>query len=109
MTVRNANMDKVRAEELKKNTAYMNEFNHKMAELKAKHAKEVAATVVTPEQIQRNEVLAKEIWLSIGRFKVRKRMKLNGELLQALKKAMMMGVDLNDEEARNKVNSQQGG
>ena len=103
MTARNENMDKVRAEELKKDTAYMNEFNKKMADLKAKHAKEVAATAVTPEQIQRNEVLAKEIWLSIGRFKVRKRMKANKELLAALKKAMMMGVDLMNEEARNAV------
>ena len=103
MTARNENMDKVRAEELKKDTAYMNEFNKKMADLKAKHAKEVAATVVTPEQIQRNEILAKEVWLSIGRFKTRKRIKLERELLAALKKAMMMGVDLNNEDARNAV------
>ena len=103
VTKRNENMDKVRAEELAKDSAYLSEFTAKMHDLKAQHDAAVKASVVTEEQKQRNEILAKEIWLTIGRFSARKRAKLSKELLEALKKAMMMGVDLNDDETRNNV------
>ena len=44
-----------------------------------------------------------EYGLSVGRFGFRKRMKQNNALLDALKEAMQLGVDLNDEEQRNAV------
>ena len=73
-----------------------------MAGLKEKHAKEVSAAI-TAETEARNEILAKEVYLSVGRFGFRKRTKQNNALLDALKEAMKLGVDLSDEEQRNAV------
>ena len=93
---------KERANSLAHDTAYNHEFDQKMAQLKEKHTKEVNAKI-TAETEARNEILAKEVYLSIGRFSFRKRMKQNNALLDALKEAMQLGVDLNDEELRNAV------
>ena len=93
---------KERANSLAHDTAYNQEFDRKMAELKAKHAKEVSEAI-SAETEARNEILAKEGYLSVGRFGFRKRMKQNNALLDALKEAMQLGVDLNDEEQRNAV------
>ena len=93
---------KERANILAHDTAYNQEFDRKMAELKAKHAKEVSEAI-SAETEARNEILAKEVYLSVGRFGFRKRMKQNNALLDALKEAMQLGVDLNDEEQRNAV------
>lgn len=93
---------KERANSLAHDTAYNQEFDKKMAELKAKHAKEVNEAI-SAETEARNEILAKEVYLSVGRFGFRKRMKQNNALLDALKEAMKLGVDLSDEEQRNAV------
>lgn len=93
---------KERANSPAHDTAYNQEFDKKMAELKAKHAKEVSEAI-SAETEARNEILAKEVYLSVGRFGFRKRMKQNNALLDALKEAMKLGVDLNDEEQRNAV------
>ena len=93
---------KERANSLAHDTAYNQEFDRKMAELKAKHAKEVSEAI-SAETEARNEILAKEVYLSVGRFGFHKRMKQNNALLDALKEAMQLGVDLNDEEQRNAV------
>ena len=93
---------KERANSLAHDTAYKQEFDKKMAELKAKHAKEVSEAI-SAETEARNEILAKEVYLSVGRFGFRKRMKQNNALLDALKEAMKLGVDLSDEEQRNAV------
>ena len=93
---------KERANSLAHDTAYNQEFDRKMAELKAKHAKEVSEAI-SAETEARNEILSKEVYLSVGRFGFRKRMKQNNALLDALKEAMQLGVDLNDEEQRNAV------
>lgn len=93
---------KERANSLAHDTAYNQEFDKKMAELKAKHAKEVSEAI-SAETEARNEILAKEVYLSVGRFGFRKRMKQNNALLDALKEAMRLGVDLSDEEQRNAV------
>ena len=93
---------KERANSLAHDTAYNQEFDKKMAELKQKHAQEVSATI-SAETEARNEILAKEVYLSVGRFGFRKRMKQNNALLDALKEAMRLGVDLSDEEQRNAV------
>ena len=93
---------KERANSLAHDTANNQEFDRKMAELKAKHAKEVSEAI-SAETEARNEILAKEVYLSVGRFGFRKRMKQNNALLDALKEAMRLGVDLSDEEQRNAV------
>lgn len=81
---------------------YNREYKEKMAELKDNYAKAINVEI-GKDVDDRNLILAKEIYLSVGRYgKVRRRKLIKG-LLEALCKAMKMGVDLNDDEARNKV------
>ena len=93
---------KEKADSLAHDTAYNQEFDKKMAALKEQHAKETSAPISAAAQA-RNEILAKEVYLSVGRFSFRKRTKQNKELLEALKEAMQLGVDLDNEELRNAV------
>ncbi len=83
-------------------TAYRAEYDKKMAELKAKHAEKIKAEI-TPDTVKRNEILAKEIYLSVGRYGIVKRVKFIFGLLKCLKKAMLMGVDLSNDDVRNNV------
>lgn len=93
---------KEKADSLAHDTSYNQEFDKKMAALKEQHAKETSAPISAAAQA-RNEILAKEVYLSVGRFSFRKRTKQNKELLEALKEAMQLGVDLDNEELRNAV------
>ena len=87
---------------MKQDTAYLAEYNGKMAELKTAYEKKIAGQI-SDETKARNEILAKEIYLSVGRYPYQKRMKFMGALLKAMKNAMTNGLDLNDEEVRNNV------
>ncbi len=82
--------------------AYLKAYETKKAELKAKHEKEIQGTV-SAETVARNEILAKEVYLSVGRYGIKKRIQLFNGLLKALKEAMRLGVDLNNETERNAV------
>jgi len=97
---------KVAIEEHKKaaksDTAYKATFDSKMSQLKAEYATLINKPISDAVK-ERNLVLAKEIYLSVGRYGARKRSQLIKELLAALKKAMELGVDLNSEEERNSV------
>lgn len=97
-----AGRDKARKDALAKDHAYLEAYNKKMAELKAKHEQEIKAEI-SKETMERNEILAKEIFLSVGRFSYSKRRKCINNLEKQFKKAMQMGVDLNDENQRNQV------
>ncbi len=85
-----------------KDAAYQRDYEKKMGELKARYAEEIKG-VPDQKTLERNEILAKEIYLSIGRYGFHKRLQLRNGLLKALKQAMTMGVDLDDEVQRNKV------
>ncbi len=78
--------------------AYETEYNA----LKARRHEEIQQEI-SAETIARNEVLAKEIQLSIGRFSFATRNKYAKRLIFALHEAMKLGVDLNDEHERNKI------
>ena len=86
----------------KNDTAYNQEFDAKMAALKAQYATEIVKEI-TEETRQRNEIIAKEIYLSVGRYPYGKRVKFIKALLECFKKAMSMGLDLNDDNVRNKI------
>ena len=58
----------------KNDTEYNTAYNAKMSELKAKYQEAVAAPP-TAKDLERNETLAKEVWLSVGRFNKRQRTK----------------------------------
>lgn len=87
---------------VKNDTAYISRYDARMAELKAKYDVAVKGSI-SEETRKRNEVLAKEVYLSIGRYSFFKRAQLLSMLLAALKQAMVTGVDLSDDAQRNAV------
>lgn len=93
---------KQRRESARNDTEYNNRFNAKMAELEEKY-KEAVAVEISEDKIARNELIAKEIYLSIGRYSGSKRNKALKALLEGLKKAMQSGKDLADPEIRRSV------
>ena len=82
-------------------TAYLEEYTQKMSALKSAYNKAIQGEV-SQDVIARNEIIAKEIFLSVARYGYKARTLVN-KLLAAFKKAMQMGVDLNDEEQRNQI------
>lgn len=84
-------------------TGFKAKYEAEKAKLTAARNKKISEAKITPETIKRNEVLAKEIYLSVGRYGIVARIKFIFKLLACLKKAMMMGVDLDDEDVRNNV------
>ena len=83
-------------------TAYNSEYEKRMASLKARYESECAGQI-TDKQRERNKVLAKEICLSLGRYPIKGRRKLEDKLYRAFKEAMTIGVDFSDEEQLNAI------
>ena len=77
-------------------------YNKKIAELREKYNSEISGEI-SPETVERNLRIAKEIHLSTGRFSFVRRQKLMIDLMKALKTAMTVGADLYDENELNKV------
>lgn len=93
---------KIKKTEAAHDTAFLTEYEKKKNELSAARAKKIKQDITT-KTVKRNEILAKEIYLSVGRYGLIKRVKFVFGLLRALKKAMAMGVDLDSEALRNNV------
>ena len=93
---------KKREAEAAQDTAFNERYTKEMAELKARYDKEIAGQVSEAVK-KRNEIISKEIYLSVGRYGLHIRLQLIRGLLKALKKAMTMGVDLDNEDQRNAV------
>ena len=83
-------------------TAYQKSYQDRMAQLKKQYAEETSKEISDSTK-KRNEILAKEVYLSVGRYNFKKRFKMGRGVIGELKKAMQMGVDLNSDEERNKV------
>jgi len=86
---------------VKADTAYLENYTEKMSALKSAYAKAIQGEV-SQETIARNEVIAKEIYLSIGRYGYKAK-SLVAKLLKAFKEAMREGKDLNRSAIRNAV------
>lgn len=86
----------------KADSSYNEEYNRKMAELKAEYEAAIAGEI-TEEVMARNVIIAKEIILSIGRYNIKKKIEYCKALLKAMKKAMQLGEDLNTDSVRNAV------
>ena len=99
-----AKADKIKAHKkaMRNDTAYLKQYDERMSELKSAYAKAIDCTV-SDETKARNELIAKEIYLSVGRFGAHKRNQCYNKLLKTMKKAMQLGVDLYDEDMRNDV------
>lgn len=97
-----AEEEKARKAEAARDTAFNDKYNKRMSELKEKYKQEISGQISNKVK-KRNEILCKEIRLSVGRYGLIKRIRHTYNLLAALKKAMQNGVDLDDEEQRNAV------
>ena len=93
---------KARSAQARQDTAYRDEYSKKMAQLKAKYDS-LCAAPITAEQKQRNLELAKEVYLSVGRYDFVTKQKILTKLMSCLKEAMRQGLDLNDDTVRNDV------
>ena len=88
--------------EAKADVGYLRGFEKKMAALKLRYANEISGEV-SGKTLERNDVLAKEVYLSVGRYGFFKRIKLIRSLEKSLKKAMQIGTDLGSEDVRNSI------
>ncbi len=86
----------------KSDAAYNKQFTEQMAALRKEYSAAIAADI-SDETRERNLLIAKEIYLSVGRYGYSKRLKLIKALHNQCKEAMKLGVDLNDEDAKNAV------
>ena len=82
--------------------AYKQAYEKKNAELLEAYRAAISKPA-KPEALERNKILAREVILSVGRYEAVKRTLCIRKLLKALKKAMELGVDLNNEAERNSV------
>ena len=82
--------------------AYAAQYSQQMTALKAQYADQIQGFISENTKI-RNEIIAKEIYLSVGRYSLPKRLQLINKLLKAFKNAMQNGLDLDDEDVRNAV------
>lgn len=89
----------------RQDTAYQDSFRQQMDQLKASYAQEIKCPI-SPETQKRNQEIAKEIYLSVGRYNVVTRNRMIYRLLGCMKKAMRLGADLNSDEVRNQVFSE---
>ena len=81
---------------------YLASYNSTMAKLKEEY-KKATAVEISPETHERNGIIAKEIYLSIGRYDVNKRRRFIRQLCSSCKVAMKQGLDLYSEDIRNAV------
>ena len=90
------------AAEAKADTEYLAAYNAKYAELKAQY-EELISGEISEETVNRNRILAREIYLSVGRYNLTRRVRMFHKLLKAFDKAMTLGVNLADENILNGV------
>lgn len=77
-------------------------YNENIAKLKEEYKVAIEGEI-SEDTVHRNEILGKEIYLSVGRYSFHERIQLIVKLILALRKAMRLGVDLNDESQRNAI------
>lgn len=86
----------------KSDAAYNAEYSKRMAALKERYSCECAGEI-SAEQRERNRILAREVCLSLGRYPLKGRRKLEDKLYRAIKEAMTIGADLSDEAQLNGI------
>ncbi len=81
---------------------YQASFQRRMAELKQRYSEETARPI-SEETRELNKLIAKEFYLSVGRYNPVRRTKALNRLKKAAKEAMQLGVDLGDKDTRIQV------
>lgn len=89
-------------EALEHDAEYQKQYSEALASLKAKYNDEITKPI-SEEKQKRNEILAKEMYLSVGRYDYVHRVQLLRKLADALGEAMKLGVDLSDDTILNGV------
>ena len=89
---------KARKAEAAHDTEYKAAFDAKMAALEAEYQSKLH-TEISPETAKRNELLAKELYMSCSGMGLRGSGKTQKQLMAALKTAMQEGLDFADDEA----------
>ena len=93
---------RARSAQAKQDTAYQQEHEKKMAQLKTQYDS-LCAAPISQAQKDRNLELAKEVYLSSARYDIVTRQKILTKLMSCLREAMRQGLDLNDDTVRNDV------
>ncbi len=93
---------RARAAANRNDSAYKQDYDKKMSAFQTEYNR-LCAQPITDEQSKRNLVIAKEIYLSVGRYDFITRQKLVSQLMHCMKEAMRQGLDLNDDTVRNDV------
>jgi len=78
------------------------EYENKLKSLNEEWQSKIQSEI-SEEQKVKNTRYAKEIYLSVGRYGLPKRIQLVNALIKAFKKAMMKGLNLDDEDTINAV------
>ncbi len=91
-----------RAKAAQADTAYNEEYGRKMAALKERYHKETSEPI-SMETHTRNSHLAKEVYLTVGRYDWASRKRMISKLLKACKEAMRQGLDMSSDEVLNDV------
>lgn len=102
VTLERKNLEKTHKESVSKDEAYLADYKKRMDSLKSEYDK-LLEKEISEATKTRNELLAKEIYLSVGRYGTVKRNKYAALLVKALIKAMKLGVDLSNEHELNAV------
>ena len=87
---------------LKADTEFLTRYNSEMEKLQAQYKAETVGEL-SQDVIKRNEEIAREIYISIARYKLKQRVRLMNKLLDSMKEAMQLGRDLNDDETRTSI------
>ena len=97
-----AEMIEARRKAAAADTAYRQQHASRMSALKQRYHSEIQQPI-SEDCHRRNETLAYEVYLSVGRYGTIKRNKCIRLLLEELRKAMLTGRDLRDDAVRNAV------
>ncbi|MGN0991743.1 MAG: oligopeptide/dipeptide ABC transporter ATP-binding protein [Candidatus Ventricola sp.] len=97
-----AEMTEARKKEALADTAYRQQHERRMQELKQRYHSEIQQPI-GEDILRRNETLAYEVYLSVGRYGTVKRSKCIRLLLEELRKAMLNGKDLSSDAVLNAV------
>ncbi len=97
-----AEMTEARKKEALADTAYRQQHERRMQELKQRYHSEIQQPI-GEDILRRNETLAYEVYLSVGRYGTVKRSKCIRLLLEELRKAMLNGKDLSNDAVLNAV------
>lgn len=102
LETRNKEQIRKREEAASHDTEYLTQYAKREGELQAKY-KELTHGAISKEVSDRNEILAKEIYLSVARGDFRRRNKVTKKLMESFKEAMKLGIDWNDEAQHSSI------